>query len=250
MNKLTFLKQSSLDRLQANINANQHRYSENTSWLNSYFSGSSWLMESNVIEAPPFDLQVPTSKTELFDLENTRVVYTALRHLTPLQAADSRLWAYLTHVTHWEYMRKRWPIEQYLGKQHLRENVQERYFFMPNRSRALIRNGMARLWWYGYCSYDESRQDPYELTTALLKNLDVTQSILERAFSLNTSVTKAVLGVLLDREKNGKAFYIRDKVRDLAKYMVQIGGVTIIDALDEPDLRELVTDKIEQLTAA
>jgi hypothetical protein len=34
-------------------------------------------------------------------------------------------------------------------------------------------------------------------------------------------------------------------VRDLAKYMVQIGGVTIIDALDEPDLRELVTDKIK-----
>ena len=50
--------------------------------------------------------------------------------------------------------------------------------------------------------------------------------------------------------KDGKAFYVRDKVRNLAKYMVQIGGVTIIDALDEPDLRELVTDKIEQLTAA
>jgi hypothetical protein len=250
MNKLTLLKQSSLDRLQTNISANQHRYSENTSWLNSYFSGSTWFMESNVIQDPPFALQIPTGKTELFDLENTRVVYTALRHLTPLQAADSRLWAYMTHVTHWQYMRKRWPIEQYLGKQNLRENVQERYFFMPIRSRALIRNGMARLWWYGYSSYDESRQDPYELTTALLKNLDVSQSILERAFSLNTNVTKTVLGVLLDREKTGKAFYNRDKVRDLAKYMVQIGGVTIIDAFDEPDLRELVTDKIEKLTAA
>jgi hypothetical protein len=78
----------------------------------------------------------------------------------------------------------------------------------------------------------------------------VTQSILERAFSLNTNVTKTMLSVLLDREKDGKAFYVRDKVRNLAKYMVQIGGVTIIDALDEPDLRELVTEKIDQLTAA
>jgi hypothetical protein len=121
---------------------------------------------------------------------------------------------------------------------------------MPNKSRALIRNGMARLWWYGYCSYDENRSDPFELTTALLKNLDVTQSILERAFSLNVNVTKTMLDVLLEREKNGKAFYIRNKVRDLAKYMVQIGGVTIIDALDEPDLRGLVNDKIEQLVAA
>jgi hypothetical protein len=73
MNKLTFLKQSSLDRLQTNINANQHRYSENTPWLNSYFSGSSWLMESNVVQAPPFQLHMPISKTELCDLENTRV---------------------------------------------------------------------------------------------------------------------------------------------------------------------------------
>jgi hypothetical protein len=250
MSKLIFLKQTSLDRLQANINANQHRYSESSSWLSSYFSGSSWLQESNVLQAPEFQLQVPTSKTELFDLENTRIVYDALRHLTPLQASDSRIWAYMTHVTQWEYMRKRWPIEQYPGKQHLRENIQERYFFMPNRSRALIRNGMARLWWYGYCSYDESRKDPYELTTALLKTLDVSQSILERAFSLNTNVTKAVLSVLLEREKNGQAFYVRDKVRDLAKYMVQIGGVTIIDALEEPDLRDLVVEKIEQLTAA
>jgi len=250
MSKLTFLKQSSLDRLQTNISANQHRYSEDAAWLSSYFTGSAWLLESNVVECPSFNLQIPTSKTELFDLENTRIVYTALRHLTPLQASDPRLWTYLTHVPHWEYMRKRWPIEQYLGKQRLRENIQERYFFMSDRSRALIRNGMARLWWYGYCSYDETRADPFELTTALLKNLDVTQSILERAFSRNTNVTKAVLGVLLDREKSGQAFYVREKVRDLAKYIVQIGGVTIIDALDEPELRDLVVEKIEQLAAA
>ena len=250
MSNLTFLKQNSLDRLQTNINSNLHRYTENSPWLTAYFSGSAWLQESNLIEAPGFQLDLPISKTELRDLENTRAVYTALRHLTPLQASDVRLWAYMTHVTHWEYMRKRWPVEQYHGKKNLRDNIQERYFFMPNKSRALIRNGMARLLWYGHCSYDETRQDPFELTTALLKNLDVTQSILERAFSLNTNVTKTMLAVLLEREKNGKAFYIRNKVRDLAKYMVQIGGVTIIDALEEPDLRELVSDKIEQLFAA
>ena len=123
------------------------------------------------------------------DLENTRTVYTALRRLTPLQVADPRLWAYTTHMTHWEYMRKRWPVEQYHGKQNLRDNIQERYFFTPNKSRALICNGMARLWWSGYCSYDENRSDPFELTTALLKNLDVTQSILKRAFSPNVNVS-------------------------------------------------------------
>ena len=250
MDKLSFLKQNSLDRLQANITSNHHRYLDKAPWLNTYFTGASWLQESNVIQAPAFELHMPVSKTEPRDLDNARIVYTALKHLSPLQASDARIWAYMTHATQWEYMRKRWPAEQYLGKEKFRDNIQERYFFMANRSRALIRNGMARLWWYGYCSYDESRQDPFELTSALLKTLDVSQSILEREFSLNTSVTKTVLDVMLEREKSGNPFYVREKVRDLAKYLVRIGGVTIIDALEEPDLRDLVTEKINQLAAA
>jgi hypothetical protein len=56
--------------------------------------------------------------------------------------------------------------------------------------------------------------------------------------------------VLLEREKQGKAFYVREQVRELARYIVQIGGVTIIDALPELELRELVTGKIEQLAGA
>ncbi len=249
MEKLRFLRQSSFDRLQANISSNHHKYTEANSWLAAYFSGDSWWVESNTLKALTFSLVSPGSKLDYSDsdLENTKILYPALKHLTPLQASDPRLWTYLTHVTYWDYMRKRWPIEQYLGKSRLRDNIQERYFFMPDRSRALIRNGLARLWWYGYCSYDETRENPFELTAVLLKNLDVTQSILERAFSRNTLVTKAVLEVLLSREQSGKAFYVREKVRDLAKYIVQIGGVTIIDALEDSDLRALVESKIEQL---
>jgi hypothetical protein len=121
---------------------------------------------------------------------------------------------------------------------------------MSDRSRAPLRNGIARLWWYGYCSYDETLDDPFELTGALLKKLDVTQNILENAFGKNNQVTQAVLRVLLEREKQGKAFYVREQVRELARYIVQIGGVTIIDALPELELRELVTGKIEQLAGA
>jgi hypothetical protein len=126
MNKLTFLRQNSLDRLQTNIPANQHCYSDSKQWLSSYFHGGAWMQESNIVQADSFQLHMPISKTELCDLENTRVLYTALRHLTPLQASDPRLWTYMTHVTHWEYMRVRWPIEQYLGKQNMRENMQLR----------------------------------------------------------------------------------------------------------------------------
>jgi|ERR1035437_8817293 hypothetical protein len=250
MDRLKFIKQNNLDQLMTNIVSNQKRYAEPAPWLNGYFPGANWFLESNIVDPGSIQLQIPESKLDLLDLENTRIVYSALKQLTPVQASDPRLWAYLTHVTHWEYMRSRWPVEQYLGKARLKEIIQERYFFMSDRSRAPLRNGMARLWWYGYCSYDPAREDPFELTGALLKKLDVTQNLLENAFGKNNQVTQAVLSVLLDREKEGKAFYVRDKVRELARYIVQIGGVTIIDALPETELRELVTGKIDQLDAA
>lgn len=249
MNKIKFLKESSLQRLITNIVPNQARYAESKPWLESYFAGANWFLDSNLVDPGGIELLIPDSKLDLLDLQNTRVVYSSLKHLTPVQASDPRLWAYLTHVTHWEYMRSRWPVEQYLGKPRLKEIIQERYFFMTDRSRAPLRNGIARLWWYGYCSYDPTREDPFELTGALLKKLDVTQNLLENAFGKNNQVTHAVLNVLLNREKEGKAFYVREKVRELARYIVQIGGVTIIDALPEPELRELVTGKIDQLSA-
>jgi len=216
MNRLNFLKQNSLERLLANIVPNVGHYAEDNPWLASYFSGANWWLESNIGMPASIILRLPDSKLDLFDLENTRAVYSALRQLTPVQAADPRLWAYMTHVTHWDYMRQRWPIEQYIGKPRLKEIIQERYFFMSDRSRAPLRNGIARLWWYGYCSYDETLDDPFELTGALLKKLDVAQNILENAFGKNNHLTQAVLRVLLEREKEGKAFYVREQVRELA----------------------------------
>jgi hypothetical protein len=239
-----------LERLRQNIKPNASRYSEEKPWLGQYFGADSWSLQSSIDLPDDVELNPPASKTELFDLENTKRLYTALRHLTPIQAADERLWAYLTHVTFWNYMRQRWPAEQYAGKQRFAENVQERYFFMSDRPRALIRNGIARLWWYGYTTFDEERDDPFELTAVLLKSLDVTQSILERAFSRNRTVTKVVLSALLRREKEGTPFYDRDSVRELAKYLVQVGGVTIIDALSPVEIGNLVNARIDELTAA
>jgi hypothetical protein len=245
MTKLKFLKLSSLDRLRANIVPNQKRYLQDASFLNDYFGGTSWYVESNISIPDSIELQIPTSKTELLDLENTRIVYSALKHLTPLQASDHRLWAYFTHVSHWQYMRERWPAEQYLGKERFKEVMNERYFYLSDRSRALLRNGMARLWWYGYCTYDETRSDPFELTGALLKKLDVAQNFAENAFGRNVDVIKTLLEVVLEHE-----FYERDPVRDLARYINSIGGVTIIDAIPRDDLREMFTAKIAQLSVA
>lgn len=244
MPKAHFLTTQALLQLKANVGSNGARYTAAEPWLSDYFQKHAWALASR-IELPDITLRPPTSKTEQHDLENTKAVYSALRHLTPLQASDERLWAHMTHVTHWEYMRKRWPAEQYLQGKNVEANLIEHYFFTPDRSKALTRNGLARLWWYGYTTYDETRDDPFELTAVLLKNLDVTQSVVERTFSRNRELTRALLSVLHEREVANAPFYRREQVRPLAQYLVRLGGVTIVDALSFDEMRALVARRVE-----
>src|SRR5690349_2112760 len=67
----------------------------------------------------PYELRFPKGSTNIFidknfnldgdksDLENSITLYNELS-LSESQAADRRLWMYLTHVQFWDYMRKRW----------------------------------------------------------------------------------------------------------------------------------------------
>lgn len=243
--ELNYISESSLEELKVNIFSNLEKYKSKEAWIGKYFEGFTWNFPSK-IRIENIDLHMPQSSTIHFDFENTKRVYTSLKGLSIIQATDERLWAYLTHITFWNYMRKRWPVESYIDKNKPDEAVKERYFFMANRDRALIRNGIARLWWYGYVSYDENREDPFELTKVLLSKLDIAQSLLERSFSRNPDITKAVLSVLKQKELES-SFIDRENFRSLMMYINQLGGVTILDTLDREDLEELIRKKIETL---
>lgn len=243
--ELKYISDSSLEELRINIESNLGIYKEEEVWVDHYFGAITWSFPSK-IRIESIDLHMPQSSTIHFDFENTKKIYTSLKELSILQATDERLWAYLTHTIFWKYMRKRWPVESYLDKDKPEEAIKERYFFMANRDRALIRNGIARLWWYGYVSYDEDREDPFELTKVLLSKLDIAQSLLERSFSRNPDITKAVLSVLKQKELES-SFIDRRNFRDLMMYINQLGGVTILDTLDREDLEELIRKKIETL---
>lgn len=218
----------------------------NEPWLTEYFGKEEWNFPSK-IRVDEIDLHMPVSSTVHYDLENTKKVYTALKDITLVQACDERIWVYLSHQTFWNYMRKRWAVESYLQKEKPEDAIRERYFFMSNKGRALVRNGIARLWWYGYVSYDETREDRFELTAMLLSKLDIAQSLLERTFSGNKDITLAVLSVLHQKEKVKKITVKRDIFRSLMIYINQLGGVTILDALDRGDLEELISEKLDTL---
>lgn len=254
MSKLPVLRDQALNLLQEAIVKNVVFYKKDEPWLADFFGEHSWELDSKLLNLPDDLLILPDEHND-YDLENSRRLYEALHGLSLTQATDPRLWTYLTHVKYWQYMRKRWPVEKSIKGEDLSKAVsplKDRYFLIGDRSRGVTRNGLARLWWAGYtCHIDgKTGDESYALAIPLFSKQDVFASFMERAFSKNRVVMKALLSILLERYREGKPFDDRQNVRDLAKYLVMVGGVTILDAIEFDRLSKLIGDHVNKLTAA
>lgn len=171
------------------------------------------------------------------DLENCITIHKALKHLPPSVAADPRLWTYLCHETFYEYMVHRWPIEKGVN------TVNDRYFTTAGGARTRYRNGIARLWWIPYLTYDESQDDQYSLTRVLLRRQADLEDILGRDVLLNKKILQSMLRVLEDKSTDE---YDRDVLRPLLEDVNKIGGVSVLDALPEDKLISLFSRKYDE----
>jgi hypothetical protein len=138
-------------------------------------------------------------------------------------------------------MRSRWPVEN-ANADNPCNYILEHYFV--GGARGLVRHGLARLWWFGYATYQPNEiEDPYRLTRALLKTTDARQSIMERQFWRNRDVLLAVLERVSFWQANGVDLYIpRERFRRLCKTFNLYGGTMLLDVLQESDLYALIDE--------
>jgi len=180
------------------------------------------------------------------DAENVRIVYSQLKTLTCAQASDERLWSYMTHIHNWEYMQNRWGVSSTSAKDK-NAFVIQRYFLKTNNSRWLIRNGLSRLWWFGYLTYSDEHQ--WVLTDTLLELQDVQQALLERSYGKNNKVLHAALRVIsetrnelegsLQKEFGG----IKKGYQQLGIYVGLLGGSSLLDAMPIERIEDAIKKK-------
>lgn len=246
MSNLVF-KQGVVDSLIQSVEANISKYTASgESWVDDYFGDRSLYAVTKLPDLPDDLLLLPNDGND-FDLENSQRLFDALSGMTPTQAADPRLWTYLTHVKFWKYMQARWPIKprEDSGKQI--GPIRSRYFLIGDKARGLTRNGISRLWWAGRTCHDESSSDRFRYARALFATQDVYASMMERAFSKNMRIIHPVLSVLTRRLEAGSPFDDRAKVRDLTKYLVLLGGAIVLDMLPAQSIEEIVEAHISDL---
>jgi hypothetical protein len=244
-------RESFVERLRASIRENERRYRQNKPWVDEIAKPSASSIKTGLEPVDDFELLNPEGDV-LKDLENSIRLHKALSFLTPLQARDPRLWTRLVHIEFWPYMRRRWNVERFgndSGK--VERFILSHYFIAQNQSRALLRNGIARLWWYSKITFDPDRKHPYELTGVLLDQLDITQQILERNLGRATQVTTGFLEFLLRHRKEllGSGDLKRSVIRHLAKHLNLYGGTTLLDCLSQTDIIGILEDEYARVIA-
>lgn len=231
--KIRYFKQEYLDKLKMlKDEAKLNHYKSENCWLNSFFNHENWYAQSKIEIPGNIELVIGDSRSGT-DLENSIKVYNALQDkLTPVQACDPRLWAYLCHETFWDYMKWRWPPAKI-------STIKSRYFVNGSSSRALSRNGLARLWWFAHLTYDKKRSNPYELTGVFLRHQDIQHNLIERNFGRNTNVLHAVLDFLKSRPGiNSKDDYVK-----IGKIINRRGGVVLLDCQSNEQITNYLNEQ-------
>jgi hypothetical protein len=199
----------------------------------------------HMFEAPfpdPGIRLVKSKGKEHFDLKSAIRLHQGYPDLTRVQARDPRFWVYLAHVTHWDYMRSRWDVGSQEKSQ--RAYLKSRYFVAQKQSRALMRHGIARLWWAAALTHAPKRSDPYELTAVLLSKLDIAQQILERNFGRNEIIRRTFLDFIQKNEETMQGNKGRQCIRQLAKALNAHGGVTLLDWMTKADVTSFLKENL------
>ncbi|MFJ7735614.1 DUF6339 family protein [Lysinibacillus sp. NPDC097287] len=231
MNNLVLMKSETLNDLKDNINLDLYRSYDNSEILS--------VLDLNSLSYNNFLVVSDHNNKSADDFENCKALFEHFKYLPLSIASDERFWSYLTHTTFWDYMCQRWPIQEAEGDE--TEFVKTRFFF-NSKGKTFYRNGLSRLWWYAYLTYDETKTDPYHYTKMMLTNQEIANLLIETTnLSRNKVALKATLEVITDflrLEESEEIEKVKNKrkfIRALIKYTNLVGGVTIWDTLSEQE---------------
>ncbi|MFC4722734.1 DUF6339 family protein [Geojedonia litorea] len=166
------------------------------------------------------------------DCKTAIAIYEAFEKLEPIQASDERLWVYLAHADLFPYMIRRWS-DVYTGKSiNPSKYISDHWFLDSSAQSSLLRHAIAGLWWSVYLSVDETKNDKYELTKILFRQLDFPTRTLG-TYKLGRH-KEAVLGILEFIQEHEDLFKnkFETKTRFVTKHLNVVGGVKPISYYD------------------
>lgn len=257
------LKQASVDKLRAGIKDNIEMYESPTPDFAKIFGGEDYARTTSIkvcgddlrgcFGAENYDTQ-DKDAIRLKDPFRCEAIYAALKNLTPQQATDERLWTYLTHFVFWDYARARWPLSSKKKEEDKIQHIKSHYFM--GGLRGMVRdNAISRLWWMAHVCDRAKKFSLADSLGALLLQEDVRKEIMERAtFCRSAPIFNSLMKFMMLSFKNipnpkthESSLHQRENFRKLCKQLNRVGGVRVLDSLEQSKLDDLIGEIIRQI---
>lgn len=254
MQRIPYFLEEAYDKLWDQVEANCEKYLGTEDWLDAYFSGQEYMKLSTIDillpEVVTLSDRLTVDQRTVEDIANVKQIYGNMRALTPLQATNQYMWTCLAHTVYKEYVLHRWFDDEKfdtLSDEKKLTRIISRFFATSNE-RSLNNNAIARLWWYGYISYDaQNRSNPFHLTEVLVSNTKFCTDFMQSHCCWNRTVGKGVLQAVADLiPQLGKNEGISGYYRQLKKYLNRYGAVTSLDFLSEEDIYNLSMEYLQK----
>lgn len=170
------------------------------------------------------------------DFENAIVFFEAYKEMSPIVAAQESVWAYFTHVEYFDYVKQRWQITNETSSQSMID-----HFFVTSMLK-IARNGIARLWWPVYLTYDKDNSDPYHLTKLFFSN---TQAVLAMSESILFTCKPLIHGVLEFFEKHPEITPTKANIDTIMQYFNKLGGVRVLAFESKENIIETIESNLK-----
>ena len=221
------------------------QYDQDFPWLDEYFKQKDFYVESSAgVCLPSLNCPIDLSSEEKSqnDLTNIRIFYTALKDMTPLQAQNKYMWTYLAHDTYYEYAVHRWRS----GNESF---INNRMIMRDTSPITLRRHSLARLWWFGYSTYDEEHENtnPFKYTELLFRRgQQACYDLVERNYSRDKFVTMGILRGLEQVLNDGipENYVTANVLRETAHNFNKKAAVGSLNLMGVDDIQKMSYDMI------
>lgn len=191
-----------------------------------------------------FDYQPLITKGLYKDTDglNVEILHRSLKDLTPVQASQEKFWLAMAMTYYKDYLYYR--LEDEIKNDNQKRLKTALTSHGNGKKRALVVNVLSRLWWVGELTYDETRQDPYELTKLFCESDFSGKAILFSSSNLmsNKSIRLGVLSAI--HEISQKEQVKREHYVEALKYLNLIAGITLLDTKNREDIKSIVLDHL------
>lgn len=241
--KLKYCTEDFLNEFKANFDSYAPLYlNKDREGLNKLFNDSA-VLESNI----EFDYQelICEGDYKETDVENAKIIYNSLKHLSPVQASQENIWVTLINTVYQDFLFYR--LESEIKESNV-DRLKSGTVFTQGETRSLIVHVLSRLWWLGYYTRDDRRENPYELTEFFGKT-DLSGKMITFFSSVMTNNENIRLGIISGIKKLYDADLIPYKRKQFLTaiiYFNLMGGVRILDMLSFEEVEKITINLLKE----